>query len=266
MGEIDFLQFNQGVSNEYAVDLILCIDGTGSMKKMIDKVKETARGFYNFYALEMANQNKLVRDNGLRVKVIVFRDYIQNSPLPMEESRFFNLADPDHPSEQEEFNRFVDGIQATGGGDIPENALEALALALKSKWEGRGGRFRRHAILLFTDTCTYDLQNPDRKTKSWYPPDMPASLTELREIWEYGDQELAPYYSPSNGRLIIFAPPETSFCKENASGPAKIYDWIEMRNWKRTWVVPVQEDGGCADIEMKLAMNVLVGSFTDMDE
>lgn len=63
----------------------------------------------------------------LRIKVIVFRDYICDSE-PMVESEFFTL-----PSQNANFRSFVERIEACGGGDGLENALEAIALALKSE-------------------------------------------------------------------------------------------------------------------------------------
>ncbi len=249
----------QAFGQEYSVDLVICIDGTGSMRKMIENVKNAAKTFYSLFlqAMEENDPPKKVKPDGLRVKVIVFRDFADSSSTPLESTDgFFNLQ---NPAELDAFNRFVDGIENIGGGDLPENALEAIATALKSEWEPRGGRFRRQAILVFTDTLTYDLNNPQRRLADTYPSGMPRDLTELGNIWEVGDQELAPYYSPQNGRLIIFAPPHTGL--ENDDPEHRTIEWERFSSWSRVWVVPVEANGGCADVDMKQALAVLVGSF-----
>lgn len=249
---------NQNYGNEYYVDLVMCIDGTGSMRGIIDEVKRTAKNFYALF-LEAMNENdppKQIKDNGFRTKVIVFRDFADSSSTPLESSRFFNLADS---RDFEEFNSFVDKIEPYGGGDIPECALEAIATALQSEWEPRGGRFRRQAILLFTDTLTYDFNIPDRIASEKYPSRMPKSVTELGDIWENGNQELAPYYAPKNGRLIVFAPLDTGLA--NPDPDHRTIEWSDFTSWYRTWIVPVKPNGGCDEVDIKQALAVLVGSF-----
>ena len=45
---------------EYSVDLVICIDGTGSMTRMIEKVKASAKDFYMLFykAMKMSPNNK----------------------------------------------------------------------------------------------------------------------------------------------------------------------------------------------------------------
>ena len=254
----EFYDANQISTPEYRVDLVMCIDGTGSMSKMIETVKSTAKSFYSLFLEAMAKHDppKAVKDDGLRIKVIVFRDFADSSTKPLEESPFYNLQDP---SQDKAFQMFVDGIHHKGGGDAPENALEAIATALKSEWQPLGGRYRRQAIIVFTDTLTYDLNIPDRKSSELYPAGMPRDIKELEDVWENGDQELAPYYSPKNGRLIIFAPSSTGL--EGASDSGKTIEWGRFNSWNRVWYVPVRPDGGCEEVDMQQALDVLVGSF-----
>ena len=259
----EYPDFQQQEVHEYAVDLVICIDGTYSMHYLIDHVKKQAKDFYQLYAAEMYNRTppRAIRNNGLRVKIIVFRDFADQKTTPLEQSRFYNLQDP---SEIRAFQDYVDGITAAGGGDTPENALEAIATAMQTDWEPQGGRYRRQAILLFTDTCTYDLQVPSRVKSPNYPSRMPRNVEELLDLWEgNADQEdveeLAPLYSKKNGRLIIFAPVESGY-KGSPSGERTI-DWKFFTGWNRTWVVNVRPDGGCDEVDMTQAMNVLVGSY-----
>lgn len=46
----------QGV--KYAVDLVMCIDGTGSMGHLIEQVKSSALKFYQQLEAEMTKQTK----------------------------------------------------------------------------------------------------------------------------------------------------------------------------------------------------------------
>ena len=184
----------QGVGT-YNVDIVMCIDGTGSMAPIIDKVKENALSFYQKFADAMDENDKSVEV--LRVKVIVFRDYGCDSE-PMKESEFFTL-----PDQNEQFRAFVNGITAMGGGDIPENALEALALALKSDWT-TGGSKRRHAVLMFSDAPALALG--ERASQSGYPSGMPKNLAELGAWWEGTEQTMGSTYQAKEGRLVAFVP------------------------------------------------------------
>ena len=103
----------------YSVDIVMCIDGTGSMGPVIDLVKANALRFESDLAAAMEAKQKSI-DN-LRVRVIVFRDIFVDRDDAFVTSNFFPL-----PQEREEFSRFISGIRASGGGDEPESALEAL--------------------------------------------------------------------------------------------------------------------------------------------
>ena len=148
---------------EYNVDIVMCIDATGSMSPIIDEVKGNAISFYQRFVDSMEENDKEVAQ--LRIKVIVFRDYGCDDE-PMVESQFYAL-----PDQNDEFRSFVSSIEAKGGGDGPENALEAIALALKSDWT-TGGSKRRHAILVFSDAPA--LRLGERSGSSSYPSGLPT--------------------------------------------------------------------------------------------
>ena len=114
---------------DYNVDIVMCIDATGSMAPIIAEVKKNALSFYEKFFNAMNAEGKTVQK--LRIKVITFRDFKVDTQ-PMVESRFFDLG----AGEEADFARFVEAIEAIGGGDLPESSLEALALAIKSDWGG----------------------------------------------------------------------------------------------------------------------------------
>ena len=110
------------------VDIVFCIDVTASMAPIIDTVKDLTLDLYDDLITNMREKNNRIVKQ-LRVKVIAFRDYYCDGPYAMEESVFFTL-----PEQKAQFRDFVSSLQAKGGGDEPENALEAMALAMKSDW------------------------------------------------------------------------------------------------------------------------------------
>src|SRR5262245_17789136 len=108
MGALSFM--TQGI--KYAVDIVFCIDSTGSMGGIIRLVKEAALRFHDDLAAAMEEKSKVI--DTLRVRVISFRDYWADGDAAMEQSPFFEL-----PGERESFAAFVKKIKADGGGDEP---------------------------------------------------------------------------------------------------------------------------------------------------
>ena len=108
-----------GTSLKYHVDLIMCIDATGSMNPVISEVKNNAKTFYQKFVEKMEVEGKKVQQ--LRVKVIVFRDYAVDTNS-MVESPFYLLGD-DQGNQTDEFVAFVDKIEAIGGSFFVKEAL-----------------------------------------------------------------------------------------------------------------------------------------------
>ena len=224
---------NQGL--DYNVDLVMCIDGTGSMNPYIKTVKDNALTFYQKFNAKMIEKDKMV--NQLRVKVIVFRDYGCDAQ-PMVESPFFTLSGGSD-DESAAFQAFVNGIEACGGGDGPENALEALAIAMNSDWV-RTGAVRRHIIHLYTDAPALPFQA--RAGKGGYPDDMPADLEELAEMWLGQGMEMKAK------RLQIFAPD----CEPWSTG---------FTDWKNTIVTHSAAGTGLSDLDISFCIDLLVNSI-----
>ncbi len=221
---------------EYCVDIVMCIDATGSMSPIIEEVKANALSFYERFIDAMEENDKEVEE--LRIKVIAFRDFGCDSK-PIEESQFFTL-----PADNESFRAFVGGSRAEGGGDTPENALEAVALALKSDWTTSGAK-RRHAILVFSDAPALPLGA--RSSSASYPAGMPADIAELGAWWEGTSQTLGSTYQAKAGRLIAFVP---------NSEP-----WTELQAWNRYWPAFSPAGTGLNDVDIQSAIDLMVGSF-----
>ena len=222
---------------EYNVDIVMCIDGTRSMYPIIDEVKANALSIYQKFVDQMEENDKDVSQ--LRIKVIVFRDYGCDDE-PMVESQFYTL-----PEQNDEFRSFVNSIEAKGGGDLPENSLEAIALALKSDWTSTPGVKKRHTILVFSDAAALPLG--ERAGSPLYPAGMPTSLEQLGAWWHGSDQSLGSSYNPEYGRLVAFVP--------NAE------PWTDMQVWNRYWAAFSPAGTGLKDVDIQAVLDLLVGSI-----
>src|ERR671920_2359544 len=128
---------------EYAVDIVFCVDVTGSMTPILDQVKANALRFYGDVQENLTAKGKNIDE--LRVRIVAFRDIAADGEAALQESPFFEL-----PAEETGFSTFVNGLVAEGGGDAPESGLEAVALAIDSSWT-TGGDPRRQVIVVWTD-------------------------------------------------------------------------------------------------------------------
>jgi hypothetical protein len=209
-------------SLKYAVDIILCIDATGSMGPILNNVKNSALSFPTRLAQEMSNKGRGI--SSLRLKIIAFRDFGYRPDDAIVESRFLSV-----PSDLDEFEQTVRDLRPSGGGDEPESGLEALALAMAAPWE-KGLDKRRHVIVLFTDASAHALGDPSQTAASTYPRSMPSSLDELFTQWGHS-RSTGALMENSAKRLLIFAP--------------EAYPWTDIADdWNNTlWFPSVAGDG-----------------------
>lgn len=218
----------------YAVDLVLCIDSTGSMAPIIERVKASALQFYDDLQARLVKQGKYV--DQYRVKVISFRDYYVDGKESMRESDFFSL-----PDDRKAFARFVEGIKADGGGDAPETSLEALALAIRSTWTTEGAK-QRHVIVMWTDTSAHPLERDAGSKPRNYLPHAPRNFDELTDMWEGKE-----YMKRSSKRTVIFAP--------------KAYPWPEIQaSWENVVYYPSQAGAGLSDYDYHSILDVIASS------
>lgn len=222
----------------YCVDIAMLIDATGSMAPIIDEVKDNALAFCSKFHEAMDASGKNV--DGLRIKVISFRDYGCDGSEAMSESDFFVL-----PEQNTEFQDCVMNIRAIGGGDEPESALEAMALAMRSNWTTEGAK-RRHVILVFTDASANSLGDYSRQSNPSYPAGMPNSLAELGDMWTGASADLGGMPEERSARLVLFAP--------------NVEPWVSMQVWNNVWASFSQAGRGLEDVDIDMAIQLLVAS------
>ena len=206
----------------YAVDIVFCVDVTGSMTPILDQVKANALRFFGDVQSNLTAKGKTIDE--LRVRVVAFRDIVADGEAALQESPFFEL-----PAEETGFSGFVNGLVAEGGGDAPESGLEAVALAMTSPWTTRGDR-RRQVIVVWTDQPAHSLD------ASAVPPALagrvPADFSALTDVWEDPQGPLGS----SSKRLILFAP----------DGPG----WSDISGvWENVVHHPSQAGNGLSDID-----------------
>lgn len=221
---------------DYTVDMVFCIDATGSMEdfsgsqmKIINMVKKNALNFYNDFTRKMTEKRKQVHQ--LRVRIIAFRDYLADGDQAMMVTDFFNL-----PQQATEFEACINSIHADGGGDIPEDGLEALSYAIKSKWTEDGVK-KRQVIVVWTDASTHDLGYG--ASSPFYPKGMPRDMGELSTWWYNMNRQYK--------RLLIFAPNEPSW---NYIG----------QTWDNVVFIPARAGEGLAETTYEDILNNIANS------
>ena len=147
------------------------------------------------------------------------------------------------PDDTERFQSFIKPIKAYGGGDNPEDGLEALAYAMGSDWCEDGWR-KRHIIALFTDAPAHDLGFG--KAAVTYPKTgMPKTFGELSAMW--GDEDDPGEMNYQAKRLLLFAP-DVSYWHTIANG------------WENTVIRTAKESTGLKDVSYQVMLDTIVNS------
>ena len=228
-------------STTRSVDVVFCIDGTGSMIPCINKVKDNAKRLYADIVSKLSDEGTSVES--LRIKVITFRDYKDDGDKAMVISPFFEMD-----ADQTDFEDFLnEKVIPTGGGDIPENGLEALYFAMMSEWVE--GPKDRQVIVLFSDADALPLHA--RADIPTYPKaEVPADIKGLSEIWAcINNQAIGCKLGDRQKRLILFAPNGTVYSTLNEA-------------LDRTTFEPVDMAKGLGDIDFTTIVQAIVASVS----
>ncbi len=191
-------------SLNYSVDIVFCVDCTESMDNILNIIKGKALSFYRDIQERMRLKQKMV--DTLRIRVVAFRDYaayaqerrkgfLGNEPMLVTD--FFHL-----PEDASKLKIAVESLQPVGGGDIPEDGLEALAYAIRSDWDARKDTKHRQVIVLWTDAIPHELGYG--KDSPRYPQGMARNIRELTSWW--GSPLSHGFCSQEAKRLVLFAP------------------------------------------------------------
>lgn len=183
--------------NLLTVDVVMCIDFTGSMGGIINTVKNNALSFYDSFKAKCDDLG--IGLTGMTTQVIGYQDINVDGANWWKQSPTYQM-----PEQREEFTEFVNGIYAMGGGDTAESGLEALNAAFsKSDW-GIDDGYHRQVVILWTDAPYL--------VGSGYTA---MTVEGVKAKWDA---------MPSGRRMILFAP---SGDYEYNGG-----DWDVMNDWK----------------------------------
>ncbi|MCR5795335.1 MAG: VWA domain-containing protein [Solobacterium sp.] len=220
----------------YIVDLVFVIDATGSMRPILNTVKNNALNLYGDFMNMMNRKNKSVQS--VRVRLIAFRDYYFDKEDAMLVTDFFIL-----PQQAKEFKACVESIEAKGGGDDPEDGLEALAYAMKSDWNRSPGR-KRHVIVLWSDDGTHELGFGSRVPN--YPQGMARNFNELTAWW--GSRTRPGFMDESAKRLLLFT-------------PAKRHYTDICSSWNNVIMYESAAGRGMSDVDYQQILNAIANSI-----
>jgi len=154
----------RGVGQGRPVDIVFVLDITESMQPYIDAVKQNMINF----AQDLAQNHR-----DYRLGLVTFEDYVV-SAYPDCNCPYSKTMTPD----AQKFTEWVGTLHAGGGGDIPEDPLDALVYAatLPFRPEAQG------IIIMITDAPPHVAgDGPDRTGDSGYRlhhPDPNADVTE----------------------------------------------------------------------------------------
>ena len=227
---------NQG-GMTYAVDIVLCIDATGSMGPVIENVKSKALQLPDDLLSKMAEKDKSVTQ--LRLRVVVFRDiFVDGDANSIVASEFFTL-----PDDRAGFDAFVRRIVADGGGDEPESGLEALAVAINSPWTADCDR-RRHVVVMMTDASGHPLEKGVGHVPGAFAAQVPASFDELSDMWTGGQKTRI---GVNSRRLVLFTP--------------EMAPWSSIHeHWEQVVMYPSQAAAGLEDFEYDEILDIIANS------
>ena len=215
-------EFTTG-DNTLNVDVVMCMDVTGSMGGLISTVKRNALNFYDIF--KAACDEASIGLTSLNTQVVAFRDKNVDGTSWLETSPVYAM-----PDNRDEFSEFVNSLRATGGGDAPESGLEALDVAFSKDDWGRDDGYHRQVVILWTDV-------PYLVGTSY--TDLTVEGIQIK--WDA---------MPSGRRLILFAPNGSTY----NSG-----DWIELDSWTNVMHIT---DTAMGFEDMDYVIDNIIGELT----
>lgn len=234
---------------DYKIDIAFVIDATGSMGPIMASVKASALSLGDQIVKALEEAGKPVEQ--LRMRVIDFADYATEADDAIHQTDFYTM-----PADKQKFTDAINNIQYDRrGGDIPENALEALFIAMNSDWVPLAkGEKGRHIIIMMTDAYPLKLHERDG-SMGYVADDFPSNVQELQNIWDAaGSQDATTLLSKKNRRLILFVPDG-----DDGAG----HDWSDVLGWEKTLATIVDSGAGMDKIDIKTITEEIVRSAAD---
>jgi hypothetical protein len=219
----------------YHVDIVLCIDCSGSMASVIESLKKNVCNIPKDLNTALEQKSKDLRE--LRIRIIAFSDL-----NAIKASNFF-VVEPQRDTT--DFELYVNHLSLSGGVyGGPKSGLEALAIALGSDWTDEGDK-QRHLIVMFSDSSAHRLEDRVDAVPIEFLGLVPDSLDELTDVWDGGQAVKLKRFAR---RLIIFGP--------------DAYPWNTITEaWGQTVFLPSQAGKGLEDVEYLTILDTITNSW-----
>jgi hypothetical protein len=142
------------------IDMVVCLDSTAGMQPFVVGVRD--------YAQELVKGLKTdsARNPFWRIRLIAYRDL--NEGEPFVEHQF--------TTDIKQFAAQVSGVHPQGGGDEPENTLDAIYRALDSEWRRECCRF----VIAITDAGCHSEMHPST-VQPGHPSDVDEVIKKLHD-------------------------------------------------------------------------------------
>ena len=218
----------------YHVDIVLCIDCSGSMASVIELLKKNVCNIPKGLDTALKQKSKDLRE--LRIRIVAFSDL-----NAIKVSNFF-VVEPQRDTT--DFELHVNLLSLSGGVyGGPKSGLEALAIALGSDWTDKGDK-QRHLIVMFSNSSAHRLEDRVGAVPTEFLGLVPDSLDELTDVWDGGQ---AVKLKRSARRLIIFGP--------------DAYPWNTISEaWGQSVYLPSQQGEGLELVGYSTMIDTLANS------
>lgn len=243
------------------LDMVMCIDATGSMSATLNAVKTNALNFESNLNTELTKRGADKFDL-IRVRVIYYRDYGGTSLSGGNTyvsvytngsyvTKLIKSTDPDYwtyvgdnpalkssgffelPAKRTDLQNYVNPETAWGGGDLPESGLECVNEAMDSAWGkvgdvpasvGKAIEMVYPVIAVWTDAAAHKPSYSVSLKNPGYPVStkMPRTYVNLRAKWD--NQAIVPQ---TNKLLVFFGNPDLN--SNDADGKAD--GWQNVKLW-----------------------------------
>lgn len=210
-------------NTQHAIDLVFLVDATGSMGSVIDGLKASIKDFFAYLTDEERNDLSI---HDWRAKIVGYRDVVADEewivPNPFVLTR-------------EELETQLDALEAKGGGDAPEDLLDALLIvANMDEPAERGGaadgfQWRHHrdaarGVVVFTDASYHkQAKLPLHNGATW--EDVARRLMEKRVILE-----IVTPVEPHSGPEAEEVDPATFTKMYEDLGATDMGEYIQMKD------------------------------------
>lgn len=220
------------------IDAVFCFEVSGNMDRMIEDAKKQCLDFQNNLSKSLKSQGVVLRS--LRVKVITFGDCDKNFDRAVQETDFFTL-----PKDEELYQKAIRSIHTNGDGRRHSFGLEALACAIRSKWDHSDSK-RKQVIAIWSSAGTYPLEQG--KSLEGYIAGMAKDFGVLSDWWGTSSCE-SRFIRKETKWLILFTPDQPYWSRIRSawdhvisySGvyPDELHKVVEKICRKSYWFRPV---------------------------